>query len=121
MLVLRRAPCHASRRITSQICRWIRTSRDPEAEPNPAVTVTKIKYTELPTGRVLPDGSHAAPIGEWLGGLEVTKSLRNDEKPLGSCIHSTQRMYAKTRDPKFSERSRRRSEATSEATLKNTG
>jgi hypothetical protein len=48
--------------------------------------VTKIKFSELPTSRVLPDGSNAAPIGEWLGGLE-TPNRR--EKPLGSYICST--------------------------------
>ena len=31
--------------------------------------VTKKKYAELPTARVLSDGTAAAPLGEWNGGL----------------------------------------------------
>jgi len=46
----------------------------------PKVTVTKIKFSELPAGRVLADGSHAAPIGEWLGGLETTNPLSAAKK-----------------------------------------
>ena len=32
--------------------------------------VTKKKYVELPTARVLPDGTAATPLGEWNGGLK---------------------------------------------------
>jgi hypothetical protein len=101
MIVLRRVPCHAASRITYQIRRWLRTSHEPGEEPTPIgpkVTVTKIKFSELPAGRVLADGSHAAPIGEWLGGLETTKSSQRREKTLGSCTRSYPRTYAKTRD-----------------------
>jgi hypothetical protein len=86
MLVLRRAPPHRTFR---QIRRWLRTSHDPNALSDVSerkVVVTKINFSELPTGRVLPDGSHAAPMGDWLGGLEVTKSIQRRKKPLGSCI-----------------------------------
>jgi hypothetical protein len=92
MLVLRKAPCHSSPRVTYQILRWLRTSHDPDASAEhktpEQVTVTKLNFSDLPTSRVLPDGSHAPPIGEWVGGLGPNKGFRRHENPSGSCIHS---------------------------------
>ena len=90
MLVLRSAPSHTSRRIVCQTRRWLTAPHEPNKHK---VTVTKISFSELPTGHVLPDGSHAAPIGDWLGGLEATKRLHHREKPSGSCIPWTQHAF----------------------------
>jgi hypothetical protein len=89
MIVLRRAPSHTSHPIACQIRRWIRTSNDSDPKPNTTVTVKKVDFSELPTDRVLPDGSHALPLGEWLGGLQAPKDLRRGKKNLGSCVYPT--------------------------------
>ena len=89
MIVLRRAPSRTSHHIACQIRRWIRTSNDSDPKPNTIVTVKKVGFSELPTDHVLSDGSHAFPLGEWLGGLQAPKSLRRGKKKLGSCVYST--------------------------------
>lgn len=85
MIVLKRPSYHASRRLTDQIRRRIQTSQDVDASmaetqlSERKVTVTKVKYSQLPTSRVLLDGSHVSPIGEWLGGLEIPETSPNRE------------------------------------------
>ncbi len=45
-------------------------------EPAPRVdgVKTQKKYTELPTSRVLPDGSPAPPLGEWRTGRDEERT-----------------------------------------------
>lgn len=98
MLVFRKASCQVSRRTACQIRRWIRATHDREILPlehedtppsrERKVTVTRIKFSDLPKSRVLPDGSHASPMGEWLGGLEGNLDLPSQDSPLSSCVLS---------------------------------
>lgn len=77
MIVARTAQSHSLNRLSFQIRRWIASSYATSSAENVTAeaerrkpTVTKVNFSELPKGRVLPDGSMASPIGEWLGGLE---------------------------------------------------
>ena len=65
MIVAKKANSHSLIRLSSQIRRCI-ASQHADSKP----TFIKVKFSELPKGRILPDGSVASPIGEWLGGLE---------------------------------------------------
>lgn len=97
MIVFRRATHDSSLRITRQIRDWIRTSHGDASIAKGGnstgfnlehkVTVTKIKYSELPKSRSLPDGSRGAPIGEWLGGLEEIESSLDLETSTGTTCH----------------------------------
>lgn len=65
MIVAKRANSHSLIRLSSQIRRCFASSH---ADSKP--TVIKVNFSELPKGHILPDGTLASPIGEWLGGLE---------------------------------------------------
>lgn len=63
---------------------WIRSYASTSAEATIAVEQnpqqsgrskrTKKKYSDLPSGRVLPDGSVAPPLKEWIGELNDSQS-----------------------------------------------
>ncbi|PIL32139.1 hypothetical protein GSI_06845 [Ganoderma sinense ZZ0214-1] len=64
--------CCARRAVCLHFKRNIKTRPlipEEATQPLKKPKVTKKKYAELPTGRVLPDGTVSPPLNEWTGGL----------------------------------------------------
>ncbi len=64
---------------------------DEGTQPLTRPKVTKKKYAELPTGRVLPDGTLSPPLSQWTGGLrEPVGMYENCISSIRAHIHADQ-------------------------------
>ena len=86
--------CCAKRAVYTHFKKNIKTRTlitEEGAQPLKKPKVTKRKYAELPTGRVLPDGTVSPPLGEWTGGLrEPVVAHENSISSIRAHFHADQ-------------------------------
>ncbi len=63
---LHRVPLYASRVSVHALRAFASRVQDQVASEEPTTSKTKKKYSDLPLARVLPDGSVAPPLPEWI-------------------------------------------------------